>query len=58
MALLLAGCALVPIQDRTLTKDTGGTITCKQVGVGAFSFWIGKARYNRCVSAAQAQGFK
>jgi hypothetical protein len=57
-ALMLSGCAFIPIQDRTLANDKGGSVTCKQVGAGAFSYWIGKARYNNCIKSAQSQGYQ
>ena len=55
---LLSGCALIPVQDRTLRNADGGSITCKQVGAGFASYWIGKSRFEKCVANAQAQGYK
>ncbi|MGF6409574.1 hypothetical protein OKW37_001244 [Paraburkholderia sp. MM5482-R2] len=58
LALLLGGCALVPVQDRTLKNASGGAITCKQVGAGVFSASIGKSRFDDCVAKARAEGYR
>jgi hypothetical protein len=56
-ALLLSGCAAIPVQERTLRNANGGTITCKQVGRGVVSYSVGKSVYEKCVAQAQAQGY-
>lgn len=57
VCLVLCGCALVPVQERTLRNATGGTITCKQVGAGIVSSSLGKERFDKCVADAEAQGY-
>jgi hypothetical protein len=58
LALVLAGCALVPVQDQTLKNANGGSITCKQVGTGVFSSSLGKSRFDDCVAKARADGYQ
>jgi len=58
LALVLGGCALVPVQDQTLKNANGGEITCKQVGAGLFSSSIGKSRFDNCVTSAHANGYQ
>lgn len=55
---LLSGCALIPVQDMTLRNADGGSITCKQVGRGVISYWVGKSNFESCVEKARAQGYK
>lgn len=54
----LTGCILAPVQERTLTNGKGGSITCKQTGDGLISGPLGKSRFDSCVQAANAQGYK
>jgi hypothetical protein len=56
-AALLSGCALIPVQDTTLRNANGSSITCKQVGRGVASYWVGKSVYDDCIAKAQAQGY-
>lgn len=58
LALVLGGCALVPVQDQTLKNASGGEITCKQVGTGVFSSSLGKSRFDDCVAKARADGYQ
>lgn len=58
VALVLGGCALIPVQDQTLTNATGGSITCKQVGTGLISSSLGKSRFDDCVAKARADGYQ
>ena len=58
LALVLGGCALVPVQDQTLKNANGGEITCKQVGAGLFSSSIGKSTFDNCVTSAHANGYQ
>lgn len=58
LGFVFGGCALVPVQDQTLTNANGGSITCKQVGAGIFSSGIGKARFDDCVASAHANGYQ
>jgi hypothetical protein len=58
LALVLAGCALVPVQDQTLKNANGGEITCKQVGAGLISSSLGKSRFDNCVTSAHANGYQ
>jgi hypothetical protein len=58
LALVLGGCALVPVQDQTLKNANGGEITCKQVGTGVFSSSLGKSRFDECVAKARADGYQ
>lgn len=58
LALVLGGCALVPVQDQTLKNANGGEITCKQVGAGVFSSSLGKSRFDDCVAKARADGYQ
>lgn len=55
--LLVSGCALVPVQDTTLVKPDGARVTCKEVGAGVVSYWIGKSRYDDCVRHAKEAGY-
>jgi hypothetical protein len=54
----LAGCAAIPVQQRTLVNGSGGSITCKQVGRGVVSYGVGKSIFENCVAKAEAQGYK
>lgn len=54
----LAGCALAPVQDRTLVNGQGGSITCKQTGSGLISGPAGKSKFDACVQDAQSKGYK
>jgi hypothetical protein len=45
VAVLLAGCAFVQVQQSTLRNANGGTITCDQTGAGIVSYSVGKSRY-------------
>ena len=58
LALVLGGCALVPVQDQTLKNASGGAITCKQVGTGLISYSLGKSRFDDCVAKAHADGYQ
>jgi len=55
--LLLAGCAAIPVQETVLKNDNGGTVTCKQVGRGVASYWVGKHLYEECIEKAHADGY-
>jgi hypothetical protein len=57
LLLLLAGCAAIPVQERTLVNAHGGSVTCKQVGRGIVSYSVGKSVYDDCVSKAQSEGY-
>jgi hypothetical protein len=57
LTLLLCGCAAIPVQERTLVNASGGSVTCKEVGRGVASYWVGKSIYEDCVAKAQAQGY-
>ena len=54
--LILASCAAIPVQETTLRNAKGGTVTCKQVGRGVASYWVGKSLYNDCLTKARAEG--
>jgi hypothetical protein len=58
LALVLGGCALVPVQDQTLKNANGGEKTCKQVGTGLLSASLGKSRFDDCVAKARADGYQ
>jgi uncharacterized lipoprotein YmbA len=57
LALLLSGCAAIPVQETTLRNAAGGTVTCKQVGRGVVSYGVGKSLYEDCVKKAKADGY-
>lgn len=56
--IALCGCALMPVQERTLVNGKGGSITCKQVGRGLISGPTGKAAFDSCVQDALSKGYK
>ncbi len=58
IAIGLSGCALVPVQQQTLTNAEGRTLTCKQVGAGIISAHIGEQEFMDCLTKAQALGYK
>lgn len=58
LALVLGGCAFVPVQDQTLKNPSGGEVTCKQVGTGLLSSSLGKSRFDDCVAKARANGYQ
>ena len=58
IAIVLNGCALVPVQEQTLKNASGGEITCKQVGAGLISSSVGKSRFDECVANANAKGYQ
>lgn len=58
LIVMIAGCAAIPVQQRTLVNGTGGSITCKQVGRGVVSYGVGKSIFEDCVAKAEAQGYK
>jgi hypothetical protein len=55
--VLVSACAAIPVQDTTLRNADGNWVTCKQVGRGVASYWVGKAVYDDCIAKAQAQGY-
>jgi hypothetical protein len=55
---LLGGCAVIPVKEATVHNDKGGSITCKQVGRGVASYWVGKSVYDHCLAQASAQGYQ
>ena len=55
---LLAGCAAIPVQETTLRNANGGTLTCKQVGRGIASYWVGKHIYEDCIAKAREYGYQ
>ena len=57
LIVAVAGCAVIPVQERTLTNGKGGTITCKQVGTGLISGPVGKSRFESCVEDAKSKGY-
>ena len=56
-AVLVAGCAAIPVQETTLRNGSGGSVTCKQVGRGIVSYGIGKSIYQQCIDKAHADGY-
>jgi hypothetical protein len=56
--LTVAGCAAIPVQETVLTNSTGGSVTCKQVGRGVASYWVGKSLYSDCINKAHADGYQ
>ncbi len=56
-ALVLGGCAAIPVQETTLRNANGGTVTCKQVGRGVISYGVGKSIYEDCITKAHTQGY-
>lgn len=56
-AVLLAGCAAIPVQQTTLVNVNGGSVTCKEVGRGIISYGVGKSIYNDCIAKAHADGY-
>jgi len=58
IAVVLSGCAFVPVQEQTLKNANGGVITCKQVGTGLMSSSVGKSRFDECVANAKANGYQ
>lgn len=58
IAILLSGCAFVPVQEQTLKNASGGAITCKQVGTGLISSSVGKSRFDECVANAKTNGYQ
>ena len=58
MTFALGGCSFIPVRDQTLKNANGGTITCKQVGRGVASYWIGKSEFEDCVAKAHADGYQ
>ena len=56
-AVMLGGCAAIPVQEATLRDANGGTVTCKQVGRGVISYGVGKSIYEDCIAKAQSQGY-
>lgn len=57
LMLALTGCALIPVQQTTLVKPDGGSVTCKQVGRGIVSYPVGKSIYEKCIAKARAAGY-
>lgn len=57
-ALLLTGCAAIPVQESVLHNADGGSVTCKQVGRGVASYWIGKSIYEDCLTKARSRGYQ
>jgi len=57
IAVALAGCAAIPVQQTTLTKPDGGSVTCKEVGRGIVSYGVGKSLYDDCIAKAKASGY-
>ena len=57
LAVLLPGCAAIPVQETTLRNADGGSVTCKQVGRGIVSYGVGKSIYQDCIAKARAQGY-
>jgi len=57
-AVAIAGCATIPVQERTLVNGQGGSIVCKQVGRGIVSGPMGKAAFDSCVQDALAKGYQ
>lgn len=55
--LTLSACAAIPVQQTTLTKPEGGSVTCKQVGRGIVSYGVGKSIYEDCIAKAKADGY-
>lgn len=55
--IILSGCAAIPVQQQTLVNSNGGSVTCKQVGRGIASYWVGKSIFEDCVAKAKAQGY-
>lgn len=53
----LSGCAMIPVQQTTLVKPDGGSVTCKQVGRGIVSYGVGKSVYEDCIAKAKAGGY-
>lgn len=58
LAVLLTGCAAIPVQETTLVNGIGGSVICKQVGRGVVSYWTGKSIYQRCIEKARAAGYR
>lgn len=58
IVLLLAGCAAIPVQESVLRNADGGSVTCKQVGRGVASYWVGKSIYEDCLTKAKANGYR
>jgi hypothetical protein len=58
IAIILSGCAFVPVQEQALKNVSGGAITCKQVGAGLISSSVGKSRFDECVANAKASGYQ
>jgi hypothetical protein len=58
IAVMLSGCALVPVQEQTMKNANGGSMTCKQVGTGFISSSVGKSRFDECVANAKANGYQ
>jgi hypothetical protein len=56
-AIMMGGCAAIPVQQTTLTKPEGGSVTCKQVGRGVVSYSVGKSIYEDCIAKAKADGY-
>jgi hypothetical protein len=58
IAIVLSGCAFVPVQEQVLKNSSGGSVTCKQVGTGLVSSSVGKSRFDECVANAKASGYQ
>jgi len=58
IAIVLSGCAFVPVQEQTLKNASGGEIRCQQVGTGLISSSVGKSRFDECVANAKASGYQ
>jgi hypothetical protein len=56
-SVAMAGCAAIPVQETTLINGKGGSVTCKQVGRGVASYWVGKSVYEDCITKAHSDGY-